>query len=161
MKKAIVLGISVLIFGSCNNSGTTTTSEDAVTHTEDAGTHTEAHAEHHYNESSGALELNNGERWVVNEEMKPFVAEGSHLVDTYVQENQTNYTELAQQVKDQNNKLIESCTMEGKSHDELHKWLSPHMTLVQDLENSSNEDEARNIVQQLQESYKTYHNYFI
>ena len=51
--------------------------------------------------------------------MKPFVLKGSELVNTVVLENQTDYIELAQQVKDRNSQLIKSCTMEGKSHDEL------------------------------------------
>lgn len=59
----------------------------------------------------------------MNDEMKPFVAKGEGLVTTYLQSSQTNYNKLAQKLKDQNNQLIKSCTMKGKSHDELHKWL--------------------------------------
>ena len=76
------------------------------------------------------IELNSGEKWNVNAEMKPFVIKGEELVSNFLKNNQSNYHELAGQLKEQNNHLIKSCTMEGKSHDELHKWLHPHLDLV-------------------------------
>jgi len=63
-------------------------------------------------------------------------------------------------LKDQNNQLIKSCTMKGKSHDELHKWLHPHLELVEALEKSANENEAKGIVLKLQKSNEVYHQYF-
>src|SRR5690554_4490896 len=108
MKKIIVLGLSALLFASCNNSEKATTSE-----TEDK--HTETHSEHHHNESSDALELNEGEKWIVNEEMKPFVSEQEALLNAYVQSNQSDYETLAEQLQEQNQLLIKSCTMTGKS----------------------------------------------
>ena len=50
--------------------------------------------------------------------------------------------------------------MDGKSHDELHKWLHPHLELVKELENSSDENEAKEIVLKLQKSNEMYHQYF-
>lgn len=153
MKKTIVLGVSVLLFWSCNNSGKTVSSEEAEIHTE-------AHEEPHYNESSDAIELNNGEKWVVNEEMKPFVLKGSELVNAYIDDDQSDYKALAEQLKDQNNQLIKNCTMTGKSHDELHKWLHPHLEIVKTLESETDEAKANQIVLSLQKSYQDYHHYF-
>ena len=50
--------------------------------------------------------------------------------------------------------------MDGKSHDELHKWLHPHLELVEALEKSANENEAKGIVLKLQKSNEVYHQYF-
>ncbi|MOA59843.1 hypothetical protein D3C78_1845640 [compost metagenome] len=50
--------------------------------------------------------------------------------------------------------------MSGKSHDELHKWLHPHLELVTKLEKAENEKDSNAIISQLLESYKTYHEYF-
>lgn len=152
MKKAILLGMSAMLLWSCNNSEKATS--------EEAETDTENHATHHYNESSEAVELNNGEKWVVNEEMKPFVMKGEELVNTYIQDGQTDYKALAEQLKDQNNQLIKSCTMTGKSHDELHKWLHPHLAIVKTLEDETEAGKTNEIVSQLQHSYKEYHEYF-
>lgn len=150
MKKVFVLGISVLFLWSCNN-----TTEKSTTHQE-----TETHAEHQHDESSEAIELNNGEKWLVNEEMKPFVMKGEELVNAYIQNNQADYKALAQQLKEQNDQLIRSCTMGGKSHDELHKWLHPHLEIVKALEDERDATKANETVLQLQHSYQQYHQYF-
>ncbi len=150
MRKFIVLGITGLILWGCNNSN-----EKPATNKQE-----KTHATHHHKESSEAIELNNGEKWVVNEEMKPFVLKGAELVSIYVQENETDYKELAEELKEQNNQLIKSCTMDGKSHDELHKWLHPHLELVKKLENTPDEHTAKEIVLKLQQSNEMYHRYF-
>jgi hypothetical protein len=150
MKKVIVFGMSLMLLWSCNNS-----TEKSTTHQE-----TENHTEHQHDESSEAIELNNGEKWLVNEEMKPFVVKGEELVNSYIQNNQTDYKALAQQVKEQNSQLIKSCTMGGKSHDELHKWLHPHLEIVKAIENETDATKANEIVSQLQHSYQEYHQYF-
>lgn len=150
MKKTIVLGMSVLLFWGCNNA------ENKITSSEEVETHTE----HHYHESDEAIELNNGEKWLVNEEMKPYVMKGEELVDNYLEEGQSDYKTLAEQLKEQNNQLIKSCTMKGQSHDELHKWLHPHLETVKKLEQETDAGKANEIVLQLQHSYKEYHNYF-
>src|SRR5690606_2215096 len=106
------------------------------------------------------IELNNGEKWVVNSEMKPFVSKGAELVNVYVQENKTDFKELTTQLKEQNNQLIKSCTMKGKSHDELHKWLYPHLELVKELDNETDTVKAKEIVVKLQNSYQQYQIYF-
>jgi len=150
MKKVIVFGMSLMLLWRCNNS-----TEKSTTHQE-----TENHTEHQYDESSEAIELNNGEKWLVNEEMKPFVLKGEALVTAYVQNGQSDYKALAEQLKDQNNQLIKSCTMQGKSHDELHKWLHPHLEIVKALEDETDEAKANQIVLSLQKSYQDYHHYF-
>lgn len=96
----------------------------------------------------------------MNEEMKPFVMKGEELVNSYIQDNQTDYKALAQQLIEQNNQLIKSCTMNGKSHDELHKWLHPHLEIVNALEEEKDAAKANEIVLQLQKSYQDYHQYF-
>lgn len=144
----MLLGISSLLFLSCNNSPKTTTEEETT------------HTEHYHNENSEAIELDNGEKWVVNEEMKPFILKGTELVTTFIQENNSDYKTLAKQLKDQNSQLIRSCTMTGKSHDELHKWLHPHLELVQELAEATDHEQAKNQVLKLEASYQEYHKYF-
>ena len=150
MKNVFVVGMSVMLLWSCNNSTEKSTEKQE----------TENHAEHQHEESSEAIELNNGEKWLVNEEMKPFVVKGEELVNSYIQNNQTDYKALSQQLKEQNDQLIKSCTMDGKSHDELHKWLHPHLEIVKSLEDETNATKANEIVLQLQQSYQQYHQYF-
>lgn len=153
MKKTIVLGLSILLFGSCNNVEKKASSQEADNHTED-------HAAHHYNESTDALELNEGERWTVNEEMKPFVSKQEELLNTYAQSNQSDYKALAGQLQEQNQLLIQSCTMTGKGHDELHKWLHPYMALLVDLEQAESKENADKLISEANASFETYHAHF-
>lgn len=150
MKRTILFGLSIFLFWSCNNSSSKTTTDQQD----------EIHETHHHDESSQVIELNNGEKWVVNSEMKPFVSKGAELVNVYVQENKADFKELTTQLKEQNNQLIKSCTMKGKSHDELHKWLYPHLELVKELDNETDTVKAKEIVVKLQNSYQQYQIYF-
>lgn len=92
--------------------------------------------------------------------MKPFVQKGHELVNAFIAERRNDYQDLAEQLTVQNNQLIQSCTMEGKSHDELHKWLHPHLELVQELGSKDNGAEADKIVVEIQQSYLEYQKYF-
>ena len=71
-----------------------------------------------------------------------------------------DYEILAEQLKANNDELVKSCTMKGTSHDELHKWLHPHMKLTTALLEAENEKEADKIIQKLKTSFDTYHQYF-
>ena len=111
-------------------------------------------------DATEALTLDNGQKWKINKEMQPFILKGSDLVNQYLKENKTDYKALAAELSTQNSQLIKSCTMKGKSHDELHKWLHPHLELVEQLGNESNAENAQKTVLKLQESYQTYQQYF-
>ncbi|MFV0178326.1 hypothetical protein OBK28_01920 [Empedobacter falsenii] len=150
MKKTIVVAMSVMLFWNCN-----TTSEKNAMQSE-----VQDETAHQHNENSDIIELNNGEKWKVNEEMKPFVSKGEELVNTYIQTNGTDYKLLAEEIKSENSKLIKSCTMQGKSHDELHKWLLPHLEIVKTLETETDSAKATHAVTNLQQSYQDYHKNF-
>lgn len=135
--------LSVVLTLSCNN-----TSDHHGHETTEAA---------HAHETTEAIELNNGERWVVNQEMIPFVEQSVKLMAEY---DGADYKTLAAGLKENNNKLIKSCTMEGKSHDELHKWLHPHLDYVKALGKAESQEEADKIIEDLKESFNTYNTYF-
>lgn len=153
MKKVLLVAIGSMLIYSCNNK-----KEEVVT---DMNMETEAamHEDHEL-ESSDAIRLNNNEKWTVNNEMKPFVMKGEQLVNTYIETKSSDYKTLAQDLKSQNDQLIKSCTMDGASHDELHKWLHPHLKLTEKLATEADAAQAEATVLELQNSYKQYHEYF-
>ncbi|MCO6494293.1 MAG: hypothetical protein J5I91_01255 [Bacteroidetes bacterium] len=156
MKKTFLIlttAMSFMFFSCANN-----TSKDTEHEHEDM----EEHAEHHHDseEDSETIELNNGEKWKVNEEMKPFIINGEALVEKYINENSTDYKKLAKDLDGQNQNLIKSCTMDGKSHDELHKWLHPHLELVKELEEEDDNAEAIALIHKIHASYLEFHQYF-
>lgn len=155
MKKTGIILFSALsiLFFSCGTGGHTEEvhSESAIHEEHDThGAHTTAEAE--------VIELDNGQKWKVNDEMKPYLNNGITLVNSY--KKQDDHAILAEQLKEQNDLLIKSCTMDGKSHDELHKWLHPHLELVKDLKNAKSGEEADPIVVKLKDSYKVYEEHF-
>lgn len=148
MKQIFILAISVAVLISCKDDSKTTEVEK-TTEIEQVET-----------TSTDAIQLNNGEKWAVNEDMKPFIIKSEEAVALYIKNNGTDYKKLAQDIKDQNNLLIKSCTMKGASHDELHKWLHPHLDLVNQLAEIDNNDKANALITEIDASYKMYHTYF-
>lgn len=106
------------------------------------------------------IQLNKGNKWLVNDAMKPFIQEEEIILNEYISTKSVDYKTLAAQLKEKNTGLIQSCTMQGESHDELHKWLHPHMELIKALAAAEGVSEAQTIIAQLQESYKIYKQYF-
>ncbi len=150
--KTFCLALTVSVaFISCNYKSTNETqiSQDTI-----------KTSEHHHDDLPTGIELNNGEKWEVNAEMKPYVLKGQEIVAAFIQNNGTDYAKLAKDVAEQNDHLIQSCTMQGKSHDELHKWLHPHLELVEALSQTTDATKAKELVARLQKSYQDYGVYF-
>lgn len=150
MKKFFIIALGLFTFMSCKN-----TSETKVLET-----HSKVEPAGATTMETEKLALNNNQKWEVNQEMKPYIENGELLVNQFLQEKRTDYKALAQQLKEENNKLIKSCTMDGASHDALHKWLHPHLELVNTLENATEKEKGEELVTKTADSYKTYHQYF-
>lgn len=150
MNKMIVAFVaSSLLLFSCGNSTN-----------EQANKQAETQEKHHQDDESKALQLNSGEKWVVNEEMKPFILKAEGILNQYLESESQDYQTLAAQLKEENSGLIKSCTMKGESHDELHKWLYPHIELIESLSKAESTEQANKIVTDLQASFSTYNQYF-
>jgi hypothetical protein len=108
----------------------------------------------------GDLELNNGAKWQVNTEMMPPLKASNQLVANYAANGKKDYKALAEKLKANNKVLISSCTMSGKSHDELHKWLHPYMGLVAELESAQDETQANQTLKKIEASFKTFNQFF-
>jgi hypothetical protein len=50
--------------------------------------------------------------------------------------------------------------MKGESHDQLHKWLLPHMDLLKALKEAKNENDIAQQIVNLDASFEIYHQYF-
>lgn len=120
----------------------------------------ESHEHVTVNPDSLTLRLNNGDKWLVNEEMKPFVVEAEAALGDFKATDTSDYKSLASKLDELNMGLIKSCTMKGESHDELHKWLAPHMEAITALGEANSSDEAKLLVDRLKESFVTYHQHF-
>lgn len=109
------------------------------------------------------LELDHGERWVVDppmlvpvRRMQQRIAQAAHQGALLTPEHAALADSLFADLDD----LVAGCTMEGKAHEELHVWLIPHMQLVQDLEKAADTTQARAILQRLADSATEFDRYF-
>ena len=119
------------------------------------------HANHDQVLEQVSIELDGGEPWKVNLEMVPHIMAQEEALNEYITSSKIGrYQQLAEDLKKHNSKLISSCTMDGKSHEELHKWLHPHIELIEALKNAKTEDDAKTVIHNLEESFRTYNTYF-
>lgn len=123
-------------------------------------TETATHQENHRHQSTETINLNNGEKWKVDENMIAHIRNMEKDVVGFKKSELSDYTSLAGKLKHNIGLLTSNCTMKGKAHDELHKWLLPYIDLVNKLAKSKNETEAEAQFQNLQRSFKTFNQYF-
>ena len=152
MNKIIILAIGLFLsVTSCKNQATDNNNSAEVSQSSETQSQ---------NGLVGQIELDNGAKWPVNEEMKVYVTNGEALVTAYIENGDSDYEKLADEVAEQNDMLIQSCTMTGKSHEELHKWLEPHLKLTNMLEDLPNAEMAQKVIERLHASYEIYHENF-
>lgn len=108
-------------------------------------------------ESPEQLTLNEGEKWKVNEEMMPYITKSEQMVNDFEGED---YQALAEDLLKLNNKLISSCTMKGTSHDQLHKWLRPHIELLKEFKAQDDPTQSAEMLEEIKDSFKVFHQYF-
>lgn len=163
MKKlflSAILGLAIVV--SCEKK-----QEEHVEHEHNATEQTtmdehasqDEHATAEEHDESVKLDLNNGEKWRVNNEMKPHIAEMETQLKAYKPES-GDYKMLGTNLSAANDNLVKSCTMTGTPHDVLHAWLAPHMKEIDKLKKAENREDANRTVSELKHSMETYHTYF-
>ncbi|MFZ7166115.1 MAG: hypothetical protein ACO1G5_01075 [Bacteroidota bacterium] len=152
MKKITILipVISLFLF-SCGN----TSNEKSKEQTE-----TVTHEEHQHNAEIQTIELNNGEKWKVDANMITHIRNMENDVISFAKVEQKDYKSLSDKLQSNIYLLTSNCTMKGKAHDELHKWLLPYIDLVRDLSELKDETEAANKLGEIQSSLTTFNQYF-
>lgn len=115
---------------------------------------------HHHHADEGAIELNNGEKWEADENTRSVVATMEAQISGFEKSEGTAPKTLADSLTRQMNLLISGCTMKGKGHDELHKWIMPLTDQVRQLSVANTEDETSRVLNQLKESFETFHQAF-
>jgi hypothetical protein len=146
---AITIFFSSLII-SCNN-----VANDKSNNVTDNTTNDE----HHHNESE-AIELNNGKKWQVDKNMLIHIRNMEKDVVSFTDSQLNNYQDLAKKLQINLDLLTSNCTMKGKAHDELHKWLLPYIDLVKTLSETKDETSAAEQYENIKTSFNTFNQYF-
>ncbi len=106
------------------------------------------------------LELNQGEKWPVDPPMLNNIRNMENAVGLYKSNSERDFEALAARMQQDLEELISKCTMEGKAHEELHKWLLPFMNLVAELSEVQDPEEAGRIVEEINSALEIFHQYF-
>lgn len=137
---------------SCNN-----TQQNAANATQDSVV-----TDNHELKESEEIELNNGEKWKVDEPMMALIKKMEKDVISFKKTEINNYAILAKSLKITIDSLTSNCTMEGRAHDELHKWLLPFIDLVDEFKNNlSNVSLTNKNYKHLIKSFETLNKHFI
>jgi hypothetical protein len=81
-------------------------------------------------------------------------------VISFAKVEQKDYKSLSEKLQSNIDLLTSNCTMKGKAHDELHKWLLPYIDLVKELSEAKDETEASKQFENIQISFTTFNQYF-
>lgn len=148
--KILIPLISLVLF-SCNNAS----KEKSKVYKE-----TDTHKEHQHNSDVIGIELNNGEKWKVDETMLYHIRNMESDVFSFSKLKEKEYKTLAISLQSKIDLLTSNCTMKGKAHDELHKWLLPYIDLVKEFSESKDETTLNEQFQKIQTSFTTFNQYF-
>jgi hypothetical protein len=143
LKLKIVLFAFGLVLFSCN-----TKSKEEKTN--------EMNTVEHQHSENEAIQLNDGEKWKVDDNMMRHIRNMEKDVIKFDKENGANYSLLAEKLKANIELLTSNCTMKGKAHDELHKWLVPFIELV----DAFSKDKSANQLTEMKHSFLTFNQYF-
>jgi hypothetical protein len=147
--KIIPVFISILLFISCSDSKTGSKEE----HSHDA-----AATENHQQESSDAMEFNNGSKWKADETTRQRVQNMQSIANSAEPKTSDEYIAVAKNLKSETDLLISECRMQGADHDALHKWLMPYLNEVQALEKG--DENASTHFENVKHQLAQFDNYF-
>jgi len=106
------------------------------------------------------IELVNNEKWEVSKEMMVHIKNMESNIEDVSNQSSPNYEELGSKLDENIGLLTSNCTMTGKAHDELHKWLLPFIDLVKDLNAADSKEEQQKSFEAIQESMNEFNTYF-
>ena len=119
-----------------------------------------SHGETHHAELA-SVQLNNGEKWEANRE----TTEGIHRMEMLVDDfNGFSNTESLQTLKSQLdyefNQIIEQYTMTGESHEQLHNYLIPLKSMIDNIDKGNQKEQEKNY-HDLQHHLQMYASFFV
>lgn len=117
---------------------------------------TEIKTEEHQHSESETIQLNEGKKWKVDDDMMLHIRNMEKDVVNFDKTDDKNYSLLAGKLKVNIDLLTSNCTMKGEAHDELHKWLVPYIELI----DAFSKEKSANQFTEIQHSFKTFNQYF-
>ncbi len=112
------------------------------------------------NKSENKVNLDNGKRWIANQETTEGINSMIQLMDSLTdQENASSYKTLADSLNSEFKIILKKCTMKGEAHNQLHNYLFPMKETFRKL-SSSDLNECRSAFDDLNAHLSVYKEYF-
>lgn len=155
--KSLLLFAAMFVFACSGPKQPDIEQKEAETHDHTASP---AHNKTHHAELA-SVQLNNGEKWEANRE----TTEGIHRMEMLADDfNGFGNAESLQTFKNQMDyeftQIIEQCTMTGEAHEQLHNYLIPLKSMINDIDKGDSKDHEKN-VRNLQNHLQLYSSFFI
>ncbi|MBK7467314.1 MAG: hypothetical protein IPJ43_11085 [Saprospiraceae bacterium] len=112
------------------------------------------------NEQNEKLQLNNGQKWKVDEKMLVYIRNMESDILDFSNTDQKDFNILTEKLQSNIDLLTSNCTMKGDAHDALHKWLLPYIEIVNTLSETKNATEASTQFENIQTLFSTFNQYF-
>jgi hypothetical protein len=162
MKKQIIITVlaCISIAYGCNDSIKKENNETEKAQEEPLSASTESE---HLHTEGASIELNNGLKWKVEVEMLKYIRNMESDVKLFSEANYKNLNDhltLGAGLQKNIDLLTSNCTMEGKAHDELHKWLLPYIDMVDKLNKSKNDNDTQATFKEIENSFVVFNKYF-
>lgn len=149
MMKFKVLFILVLITSFSNCKKDTQKSSEIIIEVEDIGLL-----------DTLTLKLNNGEKWVANNETQIGMLKMDSIIKAFKSDKTNIYMDLGRNLSKQTSFIIKSCNMTGEAHDQLHVVLVPMLDKISVLKESNSQQENKRVLINLEELIDEYFNHF-
>jgi hypothetical protein len=120
----------------------------------------EAHARAPHDAHGPPLELNHGKKWIVPSPMMEQVRTIEKAVRDLDAAPTKNHAALAAAIREHLGQLVTKCTMEGKAHEELHKWLMPFLGLSEAYFKATDPSVQEKKFREVQQSLAVFNEYF-
>jgi len=106
------------------------------------------------------LELNQGRKWVVVAPMMVHLRNLEKAVQDFAGTSGADHAALAAEIQENLGRLVTNCTMEGKAHDELHKWLMPFLGLSADYAKATEPQAQKEKLEEIKQALVVFNAYF-
>ena len=113
-----------------------------------------AHANH------ATLELNEGKKWGVAKPMMVHMRNLEESVRDFDRKPGRDHAVLATEIQENLGRLVTNCTMKGKAHDELHKWLMPFLGLSADYSKATDLQVQQQKLNEIKHALLVFNEYF-
>jgi hypothetical protein len=135
-------------------------SHEPTAHKQESGTDALISTKHETPDNPLGIETDHGKKWKVDAAMMAHIQKMEEGLRSFSGSSLPEFKTLAQQTNGHLNELTSFCTMSGRAHDELHKWLVPFLDLATDFEKAENETAAASKLTAIKKQMEVFHQYF-